>query len=59
MLFTQIRFVTIDKTSFKSLLDRTQDNSSRRGIDNFFKGVTFVLETKRLTRMPNVVSIRK
>ena len=59
MLLTQICFVTVDKTSFKSLLNRTQDNSSRSDTDNLFKGVTFVLETKKLTRMPNVVSMRK
>ena len=59
MSLTQIRFATIDKTSLKSLLSRTQENSSRRDINDFFKGVTFVLETKRLTRMPNVILIRK
>ena len=59
MLVTKIRFAKIDKTSFQRLVNRTQDNSSRHGIDNFFKGVTFVLEMKRLFQMPGVVSIGK
>ena len=45
-------------TSFRTLINKTHLNNSKRGMDNFFNGATLVLAHKKLTLIPKVVSTR-
>ena len=43
-------------TSFKTLINKTHPNNSKRGMNNFYKGAALVLTHKRFTFIPKVVS---
>ena len=50
------RLFKATNTSFKTLLNKTHPNKSKRGMDNFFKSATLDLAQQKLTLIPKVVS---